>query len=78
MHRKHLSVERHLAQARRTIGEREMTSQLRLQHPVEFVVNDYAILLQFHIWRKYMKNPPYHCDTEDSFVIYYELIPTFD
>ena len=26
-----------------------MTSQLRLQHPVELVVNDYAILLQLHI-----------------------------
>ena len=45
MHRKHLSVERHLTQARRTIGVREMTSQLWLQHPVEPVVNDYAILL---------------------------------
>ena len=41
--RKCLSIKRHLALARLAIGVREMTSQLRLQHPVELVINDYAI-----------------------------------
>ena len=49
-----------------------MTSQLWLQHPVEPVVNDYAILLQLHICCEDTKNPPYLCDIEESFVIIYE------
>ena len=46
-----------------------MTSQLRLQHPVELVVNDYAILLQFHICCEDTKKTPYSHEYRDSFVI---------
>ena len=55
--------------ARLAIGVREMTSQLRLQHPVEPVVNDYAILLQFHICCEDTKKSPYLCEYRESFVI---------
>lgn len=45
-----------------------MTSQLRLQHPVKPVVNDYAILLQFHIVGANTRKIYYTCvNTEISF-----------